>query len=531
MAQNMINGYRRLVKKILNSNVLSGIASICAGLFVFSNSQIFIVDDAYIFVRYAKNFVYHGQLVFNLGERVEGITSFLWTMVLAFNEFFFKIRYENFVVLISWLIIALLGFRIWSLYRKIEQPWLGFLSFLLLISNKNFIISSTNGLESGLYGYLLFEMIFAFWERKITKSFIISGLVFLTRPEGVVFGLFVLGIVLIINQYNQSILRNFLPYLAILISISIFRLLYYGQVLPNSLIAKSVPWQFLGYGLAHAVIYIYRFAKSNILFVSIVLFSLLYILNICIRSISSAGTRRKLLIGIKESIFIDQEFTTIVLSLMIVLYSFVVVMPNGGDWMPAFRLLTQYFPIYIMLMFLLVKSGVITGRIVTLVGLIMVFLLFYSYPNPKFGFPVVNYGFDYYEDISKRLENRLEVNDVISAEAIGYISHLLPEQPIFDPLGLTNEYIAKHGKPALTYGKMDNRYLLETIKPTIVIWHWGGHLKGYKKIINSFYVTYCRTDCGNLNADLVLIRKDEDIRFRNAFLDWKIVLDLSDVFH
>src|SRR5437867_13225676 len=43
----------------------------------------FVTDDAYISFVYARNLARHGQLVFNLGERVEGYTNFLWTVLLA----------------------------------------------------------------------------------------------------------------------------------------------------------------------------------------------------------------------------------------------------------------------------------------------------------------------------------------------------------------------------------------------------------------------------------------------------------------
>ena len=43
----------------------------------------FVNDDAYISFRYARNLSEYGQLVFNLGERVEGFTNFLWTILLA----------------------------------------------------------------------------------------------------------------------------------------------------------------------------------------------------------------------------------------------------------------------------------------------------------------------------------------------------------------------------------------------------------------------------------------------------------------
>ena len=43
----------------------------------------FVNDDAYISFRYARNFALEGQPVYNLGERVEGYTNFLWMVLLA----------------------------------------------------------------------------------------------------------------------------------------------------------------------------------------------------------------------------------------------------------------------------------------------------------------------------------------------------------------------------------------------------------------------------------------------------------------
>src|SRR5262249_33111589 len=43
----------------------------------------FVTDDAFISFVYSRNLAEHGQLVFNLGERVEGYTNFLWTVILA----------------------------------------------------------------------------------------------------------------------------------------------------------------------------------------------------------------------------------------------------------------------------------------------------------------------------------------------------------------------------------------------------------------------------------------------------------------
>ena len=43
----------------------------------------FICDDAYITFRYAKNLAEHGAPLYNLDERVEGYTNFLWMVLSA----------------------------------------------------------------------------------------------------------------------------------------------------------------------------------------------------------------------------------------------------------------------------------------------------------------------------------------------------------------------------------------------------------------------------------------------------------------
>src|SRR2546430_4333577 len=54
-----------------------------AVLVVHSLQFDFVTDDAFISFVYARNLAEHGQLVFNLGQHVEGYTNFLWTVLLA----------------------------------------------------------------------------------------------------------------------------------------------------------------------------------------------------------------------------------------------------------------------------------------------------------------------------------------------------------------------------------------------------------------------------------------------------------------
>src|SRR4030095_12220478 len=52
-------------------------------LYYYSKSFDFIQDDAFITFRYVKNFAEGDGLVFNIGDKVEGYTCFLWVMLLS----------------------------------------------------------------------------------------------------------------------------------------------------------------------------------------------------------------------------------------------------------------------------------------------------------------------------------------------------------------------------------------------------------------------------------------------------------------
>lgn len=58
-------------------------AAVTVAFIVHARAWEFLCDDAFISFRYARNLAEHGALEFNLGERVEGYTNFLWVVVLA----------------------------------------------------------------------------------------------------------------------------------------------------------------------------------------------------------------------------------------------------------------------------------------------------------------------------------------------------------------------------------------------------------------------------------------------------------------
>ena len=61
---------------------------ICLGVASFLIFPPYSMDDSYITYRYAYNLYQHNQFVFNLGERILGTTSPLYTLILTAAQIF-----------------------------------------------------------------------------------------------------------------------------------------------------------------------------------------------------------------------------------------------------------------------------------------------------------------------------------------------------------------------------------------------------------------------------------------------------------
>ncbi len=159
-------------------------------LVVHSLAYNFVTDDAYISFVFARNLAEHGELVFNLGQPVEGYTSFLWTFVLGLGM----------VVGITpeWLSRVLgTACGVATLYvagRLVERalgrrtPWAA-VPALLLACSSGFACWASGGLETQLFTLLVTAAIEAMVAaagspRALRRIGPILALASLTRPEG-----------------------------------------------------------------------------------------------------------------------------------------------------------------------------------------------------------------------------------------------------------------------------------------------------------------------------------------------------------
>ena len=150
----------------------------------------FITDDAYISFVFSRNLAEHGELAFNLGQPVEGYTSFLWTFVLGLGMIAGVPPEWSSRVLATLCAVATLYVVMRTMERALGRPspWAAVPSLLLGCSS-GFACWTSGGLETQLFtlfvAIALDALIAAATDpRALRRLGIALALAALTRPEG-----------------------------------------------------------------------------------------------------------------------------------------------------------------------------------------------------------------------------------------------------------------------------------------------------------------------------------------------------------
>lgn len=247
-----------------------------AALLLHAREYQFATDDSYISYRYARNLAEGHGLVFNPGfERVEGYTNLLWVLLLAAGAFAGSAPETSAIVLgygltaCLWLLVCRFAWKT----RPRDPPWIWLLAPLMLAATRSVAVWSTGGLETRLFGVLVLAALI----RLLTESraaaelpsrpeaptesvratrpwaAFLFALATLTRPDG----LLIAGCSLTTawcwlalrrrrrGEYPEHVpadLRrtasSIIVYAAPVAASVVFRLLYYGEWLPNTYQAK-----------------------------------------------------------------------------------------------------------------------------------------------------------------------------------------------------------------------------------------------------------------------------------------------------
>ena len=202
-----------------------------------------IQDDAFISFRYAENLIAGNGLVYNSGEKVEGISNLLWTLLLA-GLMASGVDPVSGGLVLGYLSIALFLYSVFHLARAFHlSVWL---PIWLVVFDFSILLEGVQGLESVFYAGVITGAIASLvnedsQHKTHLRSTCLFALACLTRPDApLLFGLAHLGI-LMKNQNQQQLWKSLfasMGIVAVLAALTGFRLIYYGEYLPNTYYAK-----------------------------------------------------------------------------------------------------------------------------------------------------------------------------------------------------------------------------------------------------------------------------------------------------
>ncbi|MHC4077699.1 MAG: hypothetical protein ACYST0_04555, partial [Planctomycetota bacterium] len=228
-------------------------------------SLAWLCDDAFISFRYARNLATGHGLVFNAGEHVEGYTNFLWTLVIALG-LWAGARAE-----ITAQVLGVLCYlcTLWLLLRVGCRPEhrnrAGAavpLAVLALSLHHHASSMASFGLETAMFALLLTAALVVLVQTKTAGSSFLAGtlltLATLTRPDGALPYL-VACVVTLFAAPRRRKLGSFwalvAPGLVVGVPYLLWKVAYYGDVLPNTFYARSAAEPYPGQGLWYVGLY------------------------------------------------------------------------------------------------------------------------------------------------------------------------------------------------------------------------------------------------------------------------------------
>ncbi|HET6845389.1 MAG TPA: glycosyltransferase family 39 protein, partial [Anaerolineales bacterium] len=248
-----------------------------------------LFDDAMISMRYAWNFSHGNGLVWNPGERVEGYTNLLWTLVMSvFTGVLDKIHAVLAIQILGIPIVLACCWLTWKLARRVtaersetEQLVIVGISALGVFTYFPLSFWTLTGMETGFLTLLLLAGVYCIEgyvgsgrPRDLFMGAALLGLATLTRDDANILAVLALAYAALrpAQRPGDGRLRILLTAVLIFalfpVGRAIFRVLYYGNILPNTYYLKAtgmpmlerlkngwgfISWYFITYSVFLAV--------------------------------------------------------------------------------------------------------------------------------------------------------------------------------------------------------------------------------------------------------------------------------------
>jgi len=405
---------------------------------IFTFAQRYPMDDAFISFRYANFFADGHGLVWNTGERVEGYTNFLWTLLLGIGMKL-GIEPERASIILSF--PCYIG-TLWLTYqltiRFSGSIFAGLISILFVGFNRSVYAFATSGLETLLQSVQFLAVILLLdslksegWSiRRTALISLILGFSLLTRLDAGILTLLVAYSLYQSGKWRDTkvLLAFIAPVTILVMPWLVWKLGYYSSILPNSFHIKVQGFQNLFYG----IFYLHLFSLANLLHIQ---FGVLTFYWRRLRGLSAGAADAGLLIALWMA------YTAFV----------------GGDFM-EFRFMVPVLPILLALLTAIawrLQSTVVTSALLVSLALGTIQSSF-ALERLLFGYGIesvwhlrshLNGRSENWALIGKRLKEHFDGSDVIlsvgAAGAIPYYSEL----KAVDFLGLTDKEIARNNEP------------------------------------------------------------------------------------
>lgn len=209
-----------------------------------------LCDDAMISMRYARNLANGFGLVWNPGERVEGYTNFLWIIYMAFVHLFpVPASKTSLIVLLTNIVLIITTIPvIIRLVRMLGGDTLVTAATLVVyILNKSVMWWTVAGLETTFITFLFllttYRVIRESQLAQISRlTFVLIAIMPLVRADAVILSVLLYALSLLLNSNRKLVVIYSLSSLILPIMHEIFRIFYYGDVLPNTAYLKTSNW-------------------------------------------------------------------------------------------------------------------------------------------------------------------------------------------------------------------------------------------------------------------------------------------------
>ena len=442
-----------------------------------------LTDDAYISFRYSKNLAQgHGFRWNPGGETVEGYTNFSWVLIGALG---FKLLPDKLPQMMSGLGIIFLLATMWIFFRMLalffpDKRLIASSGIFFLAASGPLILWSTSGLETMMFAMLTTAGFLSFLRylqtgncKFYSRIWLLSLLLFLTRPDGIVFAA-VMGAYFLIWKKGLFRKEYLLPffgfYLVPFLVYNIWRVIYFGNWLPNTFYAKATGAALNQ--LKKGGLYFFNFSLTYLLpLVPLVLY-------LIFRRKQTAAAKNHF--GAVSYLFLG-TFSAYIVSV-------------GGDYMAMYRFFVPLLPLLYLLVTVAFVRSLVPGKnaagwLLLAVAVLITFLPSTPLDRPIWGgnhpyqygcyegFRTEQWYLNRYVTIGKlfgRIKKGSTESIVIPAiGAVGYYSGM----NVIDYYGLTEPHIARMAKKTFSenfpgHEKTDIDFILSK-KPN--------YLMGYKR--------------------------------------------------